>query len=293
MIPQTQITFEAAMRDLASDDWVVRARAASALGTCAPEDQEAACEILRKALGDERGEVRYAAALSLGELKDRGAVAQLVEQLGDGNPRAREAAALALGQIGDADGAWSALEGALREGPPEVRFQAAASLGELDVARAAPLLRVALSDEDAEVRANAACALGDAPRDDQTVEALAGLLKDGKEEPRFEAAFALAVFGDRRATAVLAAFLRDDGRALDAARGLAMLRDPESTQALAQTLRGFFVPMLVKVRAAHALARLGEKQGRQYLERMAQKRKEEVRGLASELLAELAKEEHA
>ena len=71
--------------------------AAGALGSVDEADRDAACAALRKALRDDRGEVRFAAAMSLAELKDAGAAAMLVDQLDDGDGRAREAAALALG----------------------------------------------------------------------------------------------------------------------------------------------------------------------------------------------------
>src|SRR5262249_4779648 len=141
LIPSHEITFAAAMIDIKDSAWEVRARAAGALGSCDPADRERACVALRLALRDERAEGRYAAALSLSELRDALAVPALIEQLGDGNPRAREAAALALGRTGDAQTAWQPLCEALQSGPPEVRFQAAASLAEIDAERAAPLVR--------------------------------------------------------------------------------------------------------------------------------------------------------
>ena len=286
MIPTNQITFEAALRDLGHARPEARARAAGALGSVDPEDRERACAALRRALGDARGEVRYAAALSLSELRDAAAVPALVDQLEDGDPRAREAAAIALGRIGH-DAAWAPLARALAEGPPEVRFQAAASLAEIDAERAAPLLRPALGDPDGEVRASAACGLGEVAADRAIDDALAALLGDGHPEPRFEAAIALARHGDRRATAVLLPFLRDAGRALDAAQALGALADPESRPALERFLRRPFASPLVKVCAAHALARLGEPRGRAHLERASRSRRDDVRGLAEELLSSL------
>src|SRR5262249_1354655 len=156
--------------------------------------------------------------------------------------------------------------------------------GELDPVRAAPLLRNTLFDEDPEVRANAAAALGNGPPEPATVDALARLLDDAHGEPRFEAAYALALHGDRRATGALTRFLHDDQRALDAAQGLALLADPGARPALERVLRRFFAPALVKVRAAHALAILGSAAGRAHLEKAARARREDVRGLAKECL---------
>jgi HEAT repeat protein len=285
VIPQKGITLEAALRDLGSERWEARAMAAGALGSVDDADREAACAALRKALRDDRGEVRFAAAMSLAELKDAGAAAMLVDQLDDGDGRAREAAALALGRVGNPQIAWAPLASKLRIGPPAVRFQAAASLAEIDAERAAPLLRVALRDEDPEVRANAASGLAEAPHEPETIEALAKLLDGEKQpEPRFEAAYALAQHGDKRATLVLHEFLRDETRAYDAAGALSQLADPRSVEPLRRLLRRWFAPPLVKVRAAHALAQLGEQVGREYLEKAAQRRREDVSGLAKELL---------
>ena len=291
MIPQKGITLEAALRDLDSTRWEARAMAAGALGSVDDADREAAAAALRRTLRDDRGEVRFAAAMSLAELRDRAAAPLLVDQLEDGDGRAREAAALALGRIGDAEVAWAPLAGKLREGSPAVRFQAAASLAELNPARAAPLLRVALRDEDAEVRANAAAGLAEAPHEPETIDALARLLDGEKQpEPRFEAAYALAQHGDKRATLVLHEFLRDEGRAYDAAGALGQLADPRSIEPLRRLLGRWFAPALVKVRAAHALVHLGEAAGREYLEKAAGRRREDVSGLAKECLDELARD---
>ena len=291
MIPQKGITLEAALRDLESERWEARAMAAGALGSVDDADRDAACAALRKALRDDRGEVRFAAAMSLAELKDAGAAPMLVDQLDDGDGRAREAAALALGRIGNPEIAWAPLASKLRIGPPAVRFQAAASLAEIDAERAAPLLRVALRDEDAEVRANAAAGLADAPHEPDTIAALAKALESEKQpEPRFEAAYALAQHGDQRATLPLLEFLRDEVRAFDAAGALGQLADPRSAEPLRRLLRRWFAPQLVKVRAAHALAKLGEAAGREFLERAAERRREDVSGLAKECLDELARD---
>jgi HEAT repeat protein len=285
VIPHKGITVEAALRDLGSERWEARAMAAGALGSVDEADRQPACEALRKALRDDRGEVRFAAAMSLAELRDPAAAPLLVDQLDDGDPRAREAAALALGRIGNPEVAWAPLASKLRIGGPAVRFQAAASLAEIDAERAAPLLRVALRDEDPEVRANAAAGLADAPHDAETIEALAKAAETEKQpEPRFEAAYALARHGDKRATLVLHDFLRDETRAYDAADALGQLADPRSLEPLRRLMRRWFAPALVKVRAAHALALLGDAAGREYLEKAAERRREDVSGLAKELL---------
>src|SRR5262249_53549417 len=83
VIPQKGITLDAALRDLQSERWEARAMAAGALGSVAEADHETAAAALRRTLRDDRGEVRFAAAMSLAELRDRAAAPMLVDQLED------------------------------------------------------------------------------------------------------------------------------------------------------------------------------------------------------------------
>lgn len=288
---QTEITFEAALRDLGERRWEARARAAAALSTCDPADRDEAAAALRGALGDGRGEVRYAAARSLGELGDRGAVPALLRLLGDSDGQVREAAALALGQIGD-EAAIGPLGEALRGGPPEVRFQAAAALAALDLggARSGPLLRQALGDEDPEVRGSAAAALGELPPDPETAAALAARLGDSHAGPRAEAALALARLGDGRAVPVLCELLEDRSRGLEAAAALALVPDERAAEPLRGVLRRFLPSPLLKARCAFALGKLHPSEGLTHLERLGRSLRPDVRGLAEELLAALRAE---
>ena len=171
---------------------------------------------------------------------------------------------------------------------PEVRFQAIASLAQLDAARAAPLVRPALADADAKVRAQACAALGDA-RDRASADALARLLDDAPDV-RHEAALALARVGDRRAVAGLVEALEHRDLALDAASALAesgAAADEPARSALARVLGRLLGDPLVKVRAAEALARAGDPRGREHLQRAARARRDDVRGLAQTVLSEL------
>jgi HEAT repeat protein len=169
-----------------------------------------------------------------------------------------------------------------------VRFQAVASLVELDAARAAPLVRPLLSDDDATVRAQAAAALGDVG-DHESKDALSALLADAVEV-RHEAALALARLDDRRGLAILVAALGDRERAFDAAAALAHLGIEDSTEAraaLVRILKRPFGDPLVKVMAADALAKAGEALGRQHLLKAAHARRDDVSGLAQSVLREL------
>ncbi|MCC6999658.1 MAG: HEAT repeat domain-containing protein [Deltaproteobacteria bacterium] len=301
------LTLEAALRDLGSADPQVRAFAAGALGSAEGEDSEPARAALHKALRDDRGEVRYAAALSLGELGDRDAVAALCDQLeADGDRMARQAAVLALAMIGDG-AAWGRLELALEKGPADVRYQAAGALAELDPARARPLLERALGDSDAEVREAAATALGQVG-DPASADALAAVLGDKRRETRAEAAIALAQLGDRRSLPGLAELA--GGRDLDVGLSALMAALPvlrgarqrgEGTEAGAsapelaaikaacvRVVDRFFGHPLLKVWAAANLAALGDPRGEHVLARLGKSRRADVRGSIEEARAELA-----
>ncbi|MDB4971207.1 MAG: lyase domain protein repeat-containing protein, partial [Myxococcales bacterium] len=198
---------DAALRDLEHKDARVRAQAADALGRVDDAARPQALPPLLHACDDEHPSVRYAALLSLGELAAPEGIDALVTHLTDAEPLCREAAAIALGHLGLSGGerAWSALGGALGAGEPEVRFQAIASLAEVDAARAAPLVARLVDDGDAKVRAQAAAALGDSG-DRGQADRVARLLDD-TDDVRHEAALALARLGDRRAVSVLVAAL--------------------------------------------------------------------------------------
>jgi HEAT repeat protein len=297
------VNLEAALRDLGDRDPRVRAQAADALGRADDRERPRAGAALERACVDEHPSVRYAALLSLGELGAGPGLDAALEiaagRLSDGEPLVREAAAIALGDLGAAaadagtpplvERAWSALALALKSAQPEVRFQAIASLAQIDAARAAPLVRPALADADAHVRAQAACALGDA-RDAASADALAPLVADASPEVRHEAALALARLHDRRAVPVLVAALDDRARALDAASALADLgaADGEPGRAaLTRALGRLLGDPLVKLHAARALARSGDARARAWLEKAARSRREDVRGLAQSVLSDL------
>jgi HEAT repeat protein len=292
------MTTEAALRDLAHADPRVRASAADALGRAPEADRDRALAALLRACDDAHPSVRYAALLSLGELAQaerapdlKLAVAHAVARLDDGEPLVREAAAIALGDLGRAQGgpeAWDALVRAIRSSNPEVRFQAITSLSEIDPARSVEHARALLADPDGKVRAQAVAALGDSG-DSATRDAIAAHLDDG-DEIRWEAALALGRLDDRRGLALLVAGLSQRERAYDAASALTTLGaadDPAARAALERIVGRLFGDPIVKVRAAHALARTGHAAALAHLERAARSRREDVRGLATEALAEL------
>jgi len=81
---------------LADEDWVVRYRAAEALGKI--RDARSVTALIR-ALADGRDHVRYMAAKGLGNLGERRAIGPLTGVLADENPFVRRAAREALGAL--------------------------------------------------------------------------------------------------------------------------------------------------------------------------------------------------
>jgi HEAT repeat protein len=141
LFPSTEITFEAALRDIASSNSKARAAAAHALGDVTdPVEKRRASDALVRALDDDSPQVRMEACASLGDLGEAGTLTHLVKRLADGAAPVRQNAAIALGTIRHPDG-FEPLAEALRDGPADLRFQAATSLAEIDPVRAfAPVL---------------------------------------------------------------------------------------------------------------------------------------------------------
>jgi HEAT repeat protein len=287
------ITFDAALRDLASPDVRARVSAADALGDVPDgEDRAAAARALASALKDPRFEVRRSAVLALGELAPHTPVEAVVALLDDDHPQVRQSAAIALGRLGDERG-FEPLARALEEGPADLRFQAAPSLVEIDAERAYQPLVAAIKDGDPEVRASVACALGFIG-DRRAAGSIAELLDDGFADARFEAALALARLGDPRGAGQLIGWLEKElDRAYPAIEALESLKEATAAGALARLVRKLLAPRQLRVRAAGALLMVAPDGpdaafARAFLERNARSRRPEVRGLAEEALARLA-----
>lgn len=284
------ITFEAALRDLASKSDKTRALAAHALGDVVePHDRARAVPALIRALGDARPEVRAEAALSLGDLETEAAVEPLIERMEDGVPVVRQAAAMALGKLGFAS-AFDAMARALAKGPPDLRFQAATSLAEIDSGRAGTHLLEALEDTDGEVVAAAALALG-ATGYKEAQGTLARLL-DAWSSPRtrFDIAYGLADLGDDRGLDVLVGFVDHKELGWDAIDAIERTRAPRAARALAPLLGRRLLNPALKLRAAAAVLELGGPddpagdEARAVLLAGLHNRKLEHRGLAVQLL---------
>lgn len=121
-----------------------------------------AVPVLLAALTDEQPDVRQGAALALGSLADRRAVAPLIDILqADTKARVRQVAAHALRWFGDT-AAIDPLVRALQDRDEDVavRGEAAESLGEVGARQALPPLLAALADPSDEIRLWSAFALG-------------------------------------------------------------------------------------------------------------------------------------
>lgn len=277
---------EALLRDLDSPDPQVRCLAADALSRVGEEHRPRAGAALRALLHDEHSQIRYTAALSLGELGDDEALEALIEQVeGDGNPMARQAAVIALGLIGDARAAPYLIK-ALKSDNPDVRFQSVTSLMQVSPEQAKKPLRRALKDEDPEVRAGAVAAMGDLG-DPHSVAIIAPMLDDLTSGVQFEAAMTLARLGDRRGTELLLRHLQLKQTMFLAAEHLYRCPDPRAIDPLNQILGRWLAPPLLKVWAAGALAKLEKPEGKAKLLTLIQSRHASVKGTCIQILGEL------
>lgn len=285
LFPSSTITLEAALRDLTGGSAKARAIAAHALGDIDdPTARRRAAEALRRALEDDRPEVRAEACASLGSLGDTTAIPLLVRRLDDGVTVVRQNAAIALGSIGHADG-FESLAEALRAGPADLRFQAATSLVEIDARRAYGPIVASLEDRDPQVVAAAALSLG-AIGNREAIPQLLRQIDHLNDSTRFDVAYALSELGDASGLGILVIALADADRAWDAVTALATLGDADG---LASTLTMKKVAPEPMVLAAGSLLflRSDDQPARRVLVAALGARKVHVRGLAVEQLAKV------
>lgn len=199
-----------------------------------------------------------------------------LRDLVQGSPRARTAAAHALSDVRDPAEkrrAVAALVDALDDDRPEVRAQAASSLGELgasgepaearDPAVLAKLIR-RLDDGVPGVRQHAAIALGTLG-DPAGFAALAAALGEGPADLRFQAATSLAEIDPARAYEPLIAALGDPDPQVVAAAALSLgaIGDARAVPVLANALS--HASAATRFDVAYALAELGDPSGRDLL----------------------------
>ena len=291
LFPSSTITFEAALRDLASASPKGRAMAAHALGDVTdPVEKRRAVDALMRALDDDRPEVRAEACSSLGELGEPLPLALLVKRLDDGAAPVRQNAAIALGTLAFPDG-FEPLAEALRDGPADLRFQAATSLAEIDPARAFDHVVKALDDRDPQVVSAAALSVGVIATElgdlkPRALAALSAKLDHGDADARFDIAYALADLGDASGREILAGGLADPERSWDAVTALGKIG---AKAELERAITNKKTPHEAAALAAGRLIALDpeHEKARQVLIEALVARKVHVRGIAIDQLAEI------
>lgn len=205
-------------------------------------------EVLLQALKSEKGYVRVAAAMALGQKKETAATDILLKMLSQDYPLAGHSAAMALGEVGD-KGAIGTLMNELKNNEKDyIRSSTAIALGKLEAEEAVPFLIDRLRDTKASVRSNAALILGKMG-DQSAVEPLINVLESGKDiegkrkdslntvvDVRKSAVMALGGIGGTEATQALIGVVNDDGETSEvraaAASALGNIGSPEAVNTL-------------------------------------------------------------
>lgn len=166
------------------------------------------------------------------------------------------------------------------------------SAAELDGASIPTLLNY-MDSEHPQLRADAACALGDRLRArevqalDPPVQAtLVNLLQDKNYPVRLEAAIALAELHDGAALETLLQAISLKTFRLDAMRALGTLGDKRAVQPLLQMLSRWLLPWADRMQAAAALCALEESAGATYLSSKLSSRRSAERAAAIHFLGE-------
>ncbi|MBX3252084.1 MAG: HEAT repeat domain-containing protein [Myxococcales bacterium] len=156
-LPPLAPTFDAALRDAASQNAKFRLAAAERLADAPSGREDEAKAALRRLADDPLGPIRQAAVTGLGALGDADASALLHARFDDGHVEVRQAAVTAASRV-DADVTW--LLDLLDDPRPELRYQAIRGLVER-LPTHAPRLVARLKDEDDRVASAAARALAE------------------------------------------------------------------------------------------------------------------------------------
>ncbi|MDQ3337507.1 MAG: HEAT repeat domain-containing protein [Myxococcota bacterium] len=186
-----------------------------------------------------------------------------LRDLVQGSPKSRAFAAHALGDVTDPTEKARAVEAlivALEDDRPEVRAEAASSLGDLKETSAIPPLVKRLDDGSPGVRQNAAIALGTIAHAD-AFEPLAEALRQGPADLRFQAATSLAEIDQQRAYDPLVAALGDQDPLVVGAAALSLgaIGDKKAIAVLAPVVD--HRDASARFDAAYALAELGDAAG--------------------------------
>ena len=206
-------------------------------------------------LGSQESTVRVAAAECLGTLGDKRAVEPLVRaRFAEKIARYIQVYEDALRTINDPHTADLLLD-ALKS--PETRWEAAQTLGNLQISRGVDPLLELLKSTDVDDRRIAADSLGPM-KDRRAVDPLCAVLNAQDEVLRRFAAAALGKIGDTSATDSLIAALQDpdDGVRWNAANSLGDLRDGRAVESLSRALDDDY--RHVQEAAADSLGKIGD-----------------------------------
>jgi HEAT repeat protein len=210
-----------------------------------------------------------------------------IELLRDPDPDVRRNAAWSLGRHRDPR-ITAPLITALQDENVGVRLRAAEALGNLRDEEAVMPLISALADDDPRVRAEIVTSLG-RQGDYRAVDALVELLRDGESVVRAAAAQVFSLLPDSRAVALLVTVLlddEDDSVRYYAARSLGQIGGAETVTALLAALQG--EPSATsKIRIAEILAALGDRRAVEPLRALAQDAEEDVNAAAKWALQQL------
>lgn len=177
---------------LDAEDPEMRRRAALALGQLGAASS---VDALNAKLADASNQVRFSAAAALASMEQKTGIDFLFDAIRDPDPILRTNAVKFLAEVQKASGAVeSQLITALKSEDPLLRAGAAQVLGQAKVVAAKAALEQATTDANAEVRANAAIALGHIGQDTSRSK-LEALLRDSDVTVAYYAEWALTQLG--------------------------------------------------------------------------------------------------
>lgn len=286
LLPSLPPTYEAALRDVEARRPEARVQAAERLAFVEPAEAARARAALLRLADDAAPEVRAAAVHALGAHGGEAPARVLAARVDDADARVRELAVVALARVGDDAEARHALRRALRAEHAEVRFQAVLSYTERFPDDAATEVAPLLDDADAEVRANAARALGASQGTDAS--ALARALSDPSRNVRHEAAIALARMGAPVPTDALMDALGNLETVVDALDALGNPAHQAAADRVAAMGDALLRPLSVKAAAGRALARMGDPRGVVVLRRVLSAWRTDARNAVIATIGELA-----
>jgi HEAT repeat protein len=207
--PPLPRTLAACERDVGSSDPKVRVSALLDFARLARREVEArskCIDALVRALSDDIGGVRHAAAEGLADLHAKEATTALLLCIEDEDVHVRQMGITALGEIGD-DRALPRLRRALADDRPEVRFQAVVAVCRIskDEDEIADVLESGMKDRDPEVRTIAIRAAEDCLQKGALPARVRSAAADALEGGTHDVANAAAIFlvraGDARGEA--------------------------------------------------------------------------------------------